>query len=175
MPASVAARITRIAISLRFATNNRLIGLRGCTIHFAAELIADSLIYLGIICLANRTVQRPPPKANRWFRRLGLLTSPWPRLQRKFDEIGVLAKKARDRFGIRLHDRRRDRLWPGRNVRSRLTQFSPAKCRMASASPGAPAAMTLPWIRPSSARKSLVQPPASRIRPMAARQSQAFK
>ncbi len=68
MPASVAARITRIAISLRFATNNRLIGLRDCTIHFAAELIADSLIYLGVICLANRMIQRLPPKANRWFR-----------------------------------------------------------------------------------------------------------
>ncbi len=68
MPASVAARITRIAISLRFATNKRLIGLSGCTIHFAAELIADSLIYLGIICLANRMFQRLPPKANRWFR-----------------------------------------------------------------------------------------------------------
>ncbi len=175
MPASVAARITRIAISLRFATNNRLIGLSGCTIHFAAELIADSLIYPGVSCLANRMIQRLPPKVNRWFRRLGLLTSPGPRLQRKFDEIGVPAKKAPDRFGIRLHDRRRDRLWPGRNVSLRLTQFSPAKCRMASASPGAPATMTLPWIRPSSARKSLVQPPASRIRPRPARQSQALR
>jgi hypothetical protein len=94
MPASVAARITRIAISLRFATNNRLIGLRSGTIHFAAELIADSLIYLGIICLANRMIQELPPEANRRFRRLGLLTSPWPRLQRKFDGIGAPAKKS---------------------------------------------------------------------------------